>query len=172
MEDATLPGPNSDFDAAVGTIAFELDLLLSAESGRAKHTDVEEQGSYLLPIVERGLQAFELGPGAAFGSLRYMGAGEVGRPALQERQVGPYLAPFPEDLVRHRIWCLQGIVRRFAEVLDDVLGASPDAGGSIEQVRNPRLTEVLAVVDWARERAPLEGVDDPEWRDALGEAMP
>ena len=58
------------YDFTTGVLRFELDVMLSADTDRPKHTDVLEQGMFLsnwLASALRGLGGLD---GAAFGNLR------------------------------------------------------------------------------------------------------
>lgn len=83
------------YDSSVGIVTFEVEMMLSSDSGRSKHTDIEGQGYYLMIPIKNALTALPLS-GLAFGNLRYMGAQRSGLAPLEESSVGSYRGS-PED---------------------------------------------------------------------------
>ncbi|MGH9025956.1 MAG: hypothetical protein ACRDWD_07555, partial [Acidimicrobiia bacterium] len=161
-----------EYDFSSGTVVFEIDMMLSSASGRAKHTDIVEQGAWLLEPVRRGLQALprDDGSGVAFGNIRYMGEGPSGLDALSELDAGPQIGPYPEDAVRVKIAELRGIVMRLGETLEAVLDHVDDPEALLgklatEDARiDSGLRVVLQVAEWANGSRPLDAIEREEWR--------
>lgn len=161
---------SSEFEINNGTVVFEIDIFLSSDSGRPKHTDIENQGGFLMIPIERGLRAYEPGPGAGFGMLRYMGAGSTGRRVISEQQVGPVLGPFPVDEARDNAYALQSVVRALSAAVLDLIEAAPDPQAAWQSLGDRFETrDVPNVVAWATndDAAALDGIEMPDWRDAL-----
>ena len=57
---------------ATGSVFFEVELMLSSDSGRPKHIDPVEQGGWLVLPFEQALTSTPL-EGVAFGRVRYWG---------------------------------------------------------------------------------------------------
>jgi hypothetical protein len=83
----------SDFDASTGSVFFEVELLLSSDSGRPKHTDPTEQGGWLMIPIREALTSIPM-EGAAFGRIRYWGSNctPIGAPLI-EQEVGSHQQP-------------------------------------------------------------------------------
>ena len=86
----------SEFDAATGSVFFEVEVMLSSDSGRDKHTDVVDQGGWLIIPIKQALTSQRL-EGVAFGRIRYWGTDckPVGEPKMEE-DVGSYHEPLDE----------------------------------------------------------------------------
>jgi hypothetical protein len=158
-----------NYEMAIGTVAFEVEIMLASDSGREKHTDVEEQGAWLLSPIERGLRSFEPGSGAGFGRLRYMGEGQVGRPVVAEKVVGPAIGPFPQDEDRVKVAGLQGVIAALNRTLVGVLDALDDPDAVLRSLKasDHRVADALSIAMWSEGRGSLDEVDFPGWRDAL-----
>ncbi len=63
---------SSEFDASTGAIYIEIPVMLSSESGDAKHTDLNEQGLFLADALARYLRDLEF-EGAELSELKYWG---------------------------------------------------------------------------------------------------
>ena len=103
-------------DVVPGALVYEVDVLLSPSSGRAKHADPVEQGYWISFGIERGLRSVAL-EGMAFGSIRYLGEGRVDRAVLDERQIGPAIGPFQVDKAHDHVGALKAIIWSMSEVV-------------------------------------------------------
>ena len=63
---------NSHFDASAGSIYIEIPIMLSAESGETKHTDLNEQGLFLAYSLAKFLKGLE-SEGTALSELTFWG---------------------------------------------------------------------------------------------------
>jgi hypothetical protein len=159
----------SNYEMAMGTVAFEVEIMLASDSGREKHTDVEEQGAWLLSPIERGLRSFEPGSGVGFGRLRYMGEGRVGRSVVTEMDVGPTVGPFPQDEDRVKVAGLQGVISALSRTLMGVLDVldDPDAVLRPLMASDHRVADALSIAVWSEGRGSLDEVAFQGWREAL-----
>ena len=158
-----------NYEMAMGTVAFEVEIMLASDSGCEKHTDVEEQGAWLLLPVERGLRSFEPDSGVGFGRLRYMGEGQVGRSVVTEMDVGPAVGPFPQDEDRVKVAGLQGVVAALSRTLVGVLDVLDDPDAILRPLTasDHRVADALSIAAWSEGRGSLDEVDFEGWREAL-----
>ena len=63
---------SSHFEASAGSIYIEIPIMLSAESGESKHTDLNEQGLFLAYSVAKYLSSIE-SEGTALSELTFWG---------------------------------------------------------------------------------------------------
>src|SRR6266704_815775 len=106
------------FEFSSGTVTYEIDVMLSANTGRAKHTDVRGAGAFMMLAIDRALRSYPR-EGINFGGIRYMGDQPSGLSEIVDQMpVGDHTAQYPEDTVRDHIWGLRFAVRNMAEVLD------------------------------------------------------
>ena len=81
----------TEYEFATGSIYIEIPLMLSSDSGRAKHTDLNEQGAHLAVAVGQFLKKSEF-YGAALTEIRYWGEIKPGN------QGAPRVFTFDNDL--------------------------------------------------------------------------
>jgi len=158
-----------DYEMAMGTVAFEVEIMLASDSAREKHTDVQEQGAWLLLPIARGLRSFEAGSGVGLGRLRYMGEGQVRRPVVAEMDVGPTVGPFPQDEDRAKVAGLHGVIAALSRTLVGVFDTldDPDAVLSPLMELDHRVADALSIALWSEGRSSLDELDFQGWRDAL-----
>jgi hypothetical protein len=96
-------------DFAMGSVVYEIEIMLSSDSGRSKHTDVEEQGAWLALAIKQALTSIELN-GAAFGRLRYWGQRNLTGTPVSEEEIGGYVRPYHEQLAADRLGLLRDYV--------------------------------------------------------------
>ncbi len=144
-------------DASYGWIGFQLGLMLSSESGRAKHTDVVEQGAWLLAVFEEALRYVEPGDGLAFTEIRYLGEQEPDTAPISHMEVHPYAGRRGDQKVEVLRKLVRELGRAFVALAESAaiaFNASPD---------------VIEVADWAVGGRPLTALSDSDLRWALDE---
>jgi hypothetical protein len=152
-------------DFAAGSVVYEIEIMLSSDSGRAKHTDVRDQGAWLIYPLARGLQSMVDLEGAAFGAIHYLGEGPVpGRKVITSRPVGPPIGPFTEDEMSVTAATLHGVIRRLSEMLAVLLPEASD-----EQVAqfDSRHEPMMDVIAWALDQKSLDEFEDQQLAQAL-----
>lgn len=156
-------------DFIMGTVVFEIDVFLSPQSGRDKHADLDDQGAFLMPALERGLRQWEMGEGAAFGSIRYLGAGKVDRPTLAEQPIGPVLGPFPGDEDRLHVSSLRGAIGALGRALMRLIEDSENPEATWNRLVESHERNAAVIANWtvSEDNAILDDVDFDPWRDAL-----
>ena len=68
---------SSHFDANIGSVYIEIPLMLSSESGEAKHTDLNNQGLFLAYEISRFLKTLST-EGAALSEMIFWGTVKPG----------------------------------------------------------------------------------------------
>ena len=136
--------------------------MLSSDSGKEKHTDVEGQGSWLLYVFQDALRYVEPGPGLAFGGIRYLGVQEPEPAPIKQMDVPTYAGPRDHE----QIATLQGLVRALGEAFAVLADRCIDEGEGVGDV-DPSMEAAMEVAEWAAGRRPLDGITTPDWRWAL-----
>lgn len=81
----------SEYEFATGSIYIEIPLMLSSDSGRTKHIDLNEQGAHLTVAIGRYLKNIDF-QGAALTEIRYWGA------QIPGSEIKPIIFDFDADL--------------------------------------------------------------------------
>ena len=63
---------DSKFEATTGSVYLEIPMMLSCESGEGKHTDLNEQGSFLAFSIAKYLKSIRT-EGAALSEITFWG---------------------------------------------------------------------------------------------------
>jgi hypothetical protein len=79
-------------DFGTGFVVYEIEIMLSSDSGRSKHTDVEEQGAWLASPIKQAPTSVEL-VGAAFAHILYWDQHALTGTPGREEEIGGYIRP-------------------------------------------------------------------------------
>lgn len=156
----------SEWEINQGTVTYEVDLSLAANSGREKHVDLGEQGAWLALAFDKGLRSVET-PGLMVTEIRTLVDGEV----VSTHPVKGGVEPFAEDKYFH----LLDLVRELSYLAAELLQKAPHDEGDHVQFDHPDATELLEIIrhtfeHWQHvpDSAPLdENLVRGEWRRAL-----
>ena len=81
----------TEYEFTAGSIYIEIPLMLSGDSGRAKHNDLNEQGAHLAVAIGKSLKKLDF-QGAALTEIRYWGT------KLPGSESKPRIFDFEKDL--------------------------------------------------------------------------
>ena len=154
-------------DFAVGSVIFEVEILLASDSGRPKHTDLTEQGAWLLPAVVRGLQSLTPGGGVEFGDVRYVGEGPSEQSVISRLAVGEPIGPFPEDQVALSYVTLVSIIRELALMIGRATQHLDDPDILLEAADPNTVNDVVELVRAVVEMSDLARPAFEAWGDGF-----
>lgn len=156
----------TEYDFSVATVVYEIDLMLSSQSGRDKHVDPDEQGAWLTYALLRGLRA-DIPDGVGLDRIRFVGSGSTDRDAIVEEEIGSEIGPYDEDVIRNQVWTLQGIVRRLSELISQLDQEKPEAVDAALEEQFTWRQEIIETVEWALGNRDPEDISNDDWGEAL-----
>jgi hypothetical protein len=132
-----------EWEFNTGTVTYEVDMALAADSGREKHTNIREQGGWLLNGFIKALESVEM-PGLMVSEVRQIHEGEV----VNRRKPKAEVVPFDTDLNGH----LFEIVRDMSMLIAEILSGQMDEDGTVSVPDYPEARELMEIVRCLHQR--------------------